>query len=111
MYLLTPGSGPKRLSSALASAGISAPGNTEKVFSVYPNPFSSQVYVLVENGNSKEVMLTVEDIAGRTVYRTKDEETGSDYSKTMDLSTLPQGVYFLVIKTENERKVEKIIKL
>lgn len=66
-------------------------------FSVYPNPFHSEIRIHV----STKQMIEVVDLKGQTVYR-QNVNAGNDL---LMLSFLPKGMYFL--KAENE--IRKIV--
>ena len=68
-------------------------------FSVSPNPTSG---ILNINTNSTIDAIRIYDISGRNVLNTK--------SKSIDLSSLQNGIYILKIKTNGIVKTKKIIK-
>lgn len=75
-----------------------------------PNPASSTVtfgYTLPESGSVK---LSVTDMLGRNVWQSPNEEMSSGvHSVTVDVSTLPTGVYYYTLstpKTSLTRKLE-----
>jgi hypothetical protein len=71
--------------------------------SVFPNPAKSDVSI-ISNSTIKSIQLF--DIQGRILSTTIVDEVSSN----MDVSSYPNGVYFLKITTEKGSKVEKIIK-
>jgi len=85
--------------------------NTEKydVFSnliIYPNPNNGIVAISGINF-SDNVKIKVMDISGRIIQQ-------KNYSQTekieLDLRSVQQGTYFIVLETENQKIVRKIIK-
>jgi hypothetical protein len=70
----------------------------QNLFKVYPNPTSQ--WVIVESTNSTQTNFEVEitDICGKKINRY--EYTNSTLK--IDLSNIPNGVYFYQIKTNNQ---------
>ncbi|TLX77471.1 T9SS type A sorting domain-containing protein [Labilibacter sediminis] len=76
------------------------------VFSCYPNPFSDKLTISLNNeANHTAIMLY--DITGTLVWNTKRQ---SFLSETINLSSLSNGVYLLIIKTESATEKRKIFK-
>ncbi len=70
---------------------------------IYPNPASS--LLTVETNFSDIVTYTIEDVSGRKVQHGEFLSVG-----LLDVSTLAQGLYFLVVKVENSPLTKKILK-
>ena len=80
---------------------------TETGISVYPNPFSTHVTISYKNaGDLMGHTIRVYDIAGR-LFIVKMLTSQKTY---IDLSGLPNGIYFLKIEGSNPPKVFKLIK-
>ena len=73
-------------------------------FSVYPNPASSKINVVVENAEATQIILM--DASGRTV---KTIATEGAENHTIDISDLQAGIYFVNVRNENVSKVSKLI--
>lgn len=83
-------------------------GNKGLSFSIYPNP-TKGIFRIVFNENilsKKTIRLT--DMNGKTVSIVGDFE-GLDHID-IDISTLPNGLYFCVINSENNTSSFKIVK-
>lgn len=72
-------------------------------FSIYPNPAKS--YVVIESGNSRPKMLTLQDITGKTV-KTKYFE---NMSYQIDVGNLASGIYHIILKSEGTQHIEKMV--
>ncbi|MDR3705342.1 MAG: leucine-rich repeat domain-containing protein [Paludibacteraceae bacterium] len=83
------------------TAGL--PTNTIEAINLYPNPATDGFNISGLNGVS--CMITIIDASGKTVL-TK-EIMGNQY---VAISELPQGLYIVKIKTDNETIEKKIIK-
>jgi hypothetical protein len=75
--------------------------------SVYPNPFSSVVYVKLTGEMTGTVELKITDLAGKPVY-TKNRPVEEIIQ--IDLSPLYSGIYLLNIRKNNIQINCKIIK-
>lgn len=75
--------------------------------SVYPNPFSSVVYVKLNREMAGTVELKITDLAGKQVYT---ENRLADEIIQVDLSSLFRGIYLLNVRNNNIQINCKIIK-
>ena len=48
------------------------------------------------------------DAQGRAVL-SKESQTNGEFSETIDVASLPSGLYFLQISNTNQSKIEKIV--
>jgi hypothetical protein len=78
----------------------------EEVMKLYPNPSRGIVNIQASQYVGK-VTIQINDITGRVVYTLKDADF--DGEKTLDLSSLSQGIYILTMKGEGLNYVEKMI--
>ena len=72
--------------------------NGDSGFTITPNP--AKDFITITGANSKEI--SISDASGRTVLTTCNAK--------IDISTLPKGVYFVAITTNNNRELRKFIK-
>lgn len=80
---------------------------------VKPNPFSSSAVIRYTIANENNAMLEIYDISGRVVKTWKinnslDKEIIWS-GKNNNNQTVPYGVYFIKLQTENKHIVEKVI--
>lgn len=75
--------------------------------SVYPNPFSSVVYVNLSREITGSVELKITDLAGKAVH---NEKRPAEEITQVDLSSLLPGIYLLNIRINNIHINCKIIK-
>lgn len=77
-------------------------------FDVYPNPFNNEVTISFRSENSNSTEFIVRNILGQTLIHMRDDTPIR--SKTLNLSSLPSGIFLLEVKTDEERTVKKILK-
>lgn len=74
---------------------------------VSPNPAVNYLDVSV-TGYSEKYNVLLTDLNGKTVYQ---EQNVSESKKTIDVSSINEGMYCLIVTSDNDKKVKKIIKL
>ena len=75
--------------------------------SIYPNPTSSSTTIAL-SGVSGEVAITIVDMNGRVV-KSDSMSCEGDCVKTMEVSGLAQGAYFVRVNGENVNMVKKLV--
>ena len=95
-----------QMKGVIISTGLSTPTyeNDNKIY-FYPNPFSTFLTVLVED-NSVSKTFSIIDAVGNIVYVDLINNT----NKTIDLTFLKTGIYFVAIQTKEKRFTKVIIK-
>ena len=78
----------------------------EKVFSVYPNPFSSNLTVETSNFEGEEVKIQIQSILGKIVFKSNLNKS----NQKINLSNLKEGIYIMLIDTNNKNFTKKLIK-
>jgi hypothetical protein len=80
------------------------------VVSVYPNPINGIIILsgLSSITNDKTVTLAIVDNTGKTALLKKVERKIN--SVTVDLSSLSNGVYYIIIHADKERIVKRFVK-
>ena len=67
---------------------------------VYPNPSSGRVNLDISFLPQSGLMITVEDLAGRAVYKRTVQHQGGVFSHVLNLENLENGLYVISISTE-----------
>lgn len=85
------------------TTGISLDAKAEAAVSFYPNPASTQV----EISSSMQIeYVKVYDYFGKKIT----DQQVNNKKELLDISTLPNGIYLVEIKTESESIFKKLIK-
>ncbi|MFN4083232.1 MAG: T9SS type A sorting domain-containing protein [Bacteroidia bacterium] len=81
--------------------------NTE--VKVYPNPFSDELTVLINNSSNELLNITITDLSGKLI---KNEISKSNNGIVLlnDLTDLPKGAYILIIEAAGFKNTQKLIK-
>ena len=75
----------------------------------YPNPSSGKFtldFNLAEKGNTEVMILSTE---GKSVYSEELKDFTGKYSKEIDISASPKGIYFVKIRQGSHAQLKKII--
>ncbi len=91
-----------------ALAGIDQPDDDDASLTLYPNPASSEVSVIV-NAEPGEYRIDVVDMKGRIVNTQAMTLATNNGSITIDISTLARGTYFVKISNGDFKVVRKLI--
>ena len=83
-----------------------------RFFFVSPNPFSTNVFVQFFTERKNTVSLTLLDATGNIIHTLQQSNAAVEGENTLDLSLgdLPDGLYFLMLQTGEQREVTKIVK-
>lgn len=76
---------------------------------VYPNPTGAQLNLLFSRQQNKTVDIRITNTAGRLVQNQSFDMKEGNGKTVLDVSSLPAGVYFILISTGEELTTEKII--
>jgi hypothetical protein len=99
------------------NVGIEQLKNKNYEFRVYPNPTSGELFISGTGYGVRGTDIEIFDVFGRNVVganciRTDIKTDGRPENNEMviDISHLPNGIYFIQIQTETDKIVKKIIK-
>jgi hypothetical protein len=79
-------------------------------FSIFPNPTAKEVFVTLQKENLKEAHFTLTNTSGQIIYQADEIHLASSYTKMLDLTALPSGIYLIDILTDGQHITRKIIK-
>ena len=96
----------------IPSSGISNVTDRNKLLNIYPNPTTGDLYINLSAQNASNMLVHISDVNGRLlINNTYHANAGGTNSYTLDLSTLENGVYAIVITDDagNILKQDKVI--
>jgi hypothetical protein len=76
---------------------------------LYPNPANNELNVTINKLRNTEVTVIMTDILGNNVYFNKSV-SDYNYSKKVDLQSLPAGIYLVRVEFNNEINTTRVIK-
>jgi lysyl endopeptidase len=94
----------------ISTVGINE-NNTNYVLNLFPNPSEDLIYLNLSYGESTQ-NLTIEllDIRGALIEQLVNDNVHAVFTTTLDVSALPQGVYFVKVSADNFQPVRKVVK-
>jgi hypothetical protein len=82
---------------------------TELDMEVYPNPSNGQFNIVVNENTSDNFRIAVFNISGQLVYQS-EFNAGQESRKTINITNLSDGVYYLQVRSDKAIKVIKLLK-
>ncbi|MCD4744929.1 MAG: lamin tail domain-containing protein, partial [Bacteroidales bacterium] len=76
---------------------------------IFPNPNNGKFFIKIDFVESSEFEITVYNILGKKVFEKQNIMTGTQNKNMIDTGKLPEGVYFVHLKTKFNTYSEKII--
>jgi hypothetical protein len=80
----------------------------EQNIAIYPNPFTSDVYIDCSTLSGGQVTIVVSNVAGQQLIERSISNTGQ--IEKVDLSSLPKGMYFVNVTSDTGTTTVKVIK-
>jgi len=80
---------------------------TQKI-NLYPNPATNELTIEIDEDGYFNVGITLLNVLGEVVYFSPGENIGR--KKTIDISALATGIYFVELNIDGNRVVEKVVK-
>jgi hypothetical protein len=77
---------------------------------IYPNPSTNEITLAFEQTYSENTKITIQNVLGQTVYSESFKSNTGNQLKTLDISNLQNGVYFIQLKNQNKIYSTKFIK-
>ncbi len=84
------------------------PLKREDSFRVYPNPASDKITVEFENERTGNVMISIIDVNGRRVVYESVSKHSVNLKHEIDLSSLAPGFYFIEVRDDRQRLMERV---
>lgn len=78
-------------------------------YSIYPNPATDQVTLLLDYPQNESVNVTIYNLSGQQVYQNTLNLTKGVNQKQLQLNNLNQGIYILNINNEKFNNSQKLI--
>jgi len=76
---------------------------------ISPNPASDFLMVRAYNSSSQQVELLLTDMTGKSLYRDSFSAQEGNFEKSIDVSSLNSGMYFLTVKSAEGKATRKVI--
>lgn len=77
---------------------------------IYPNPTEKMLFFHLKGQKSSKFAYSLRDINGKLIYYVEEASVPFEETVSLDLSTLPTGLYLLRVQHEDYQWVRKILK-
>lgn len=84
-------------------------GNDFEDLSVYPNPSNGNFSVKFKGNTNEELTIKLFDAMGKEVMVEKEISGAKEFSKSIDVSGLKKGVYFLQLTQGKKAQMKKVV--
>ncbi|HEU4716757.1 MAG TPA: T9SS type A sorting domain-containing protein, partial [Bacteroidia bacterium] len=88
--------------SANSESGVEDPGGGPPGLAVFPNPAQNSVSVRMDMLHDNSVVISVTDLSGQVVSERKETNVSGTYERTLDLSSLAGGIYFIRVQVDDQ---------
>jgi hypothetical protein len=78
--------------------------------SVFPNPANNSITIQFAEKNTENISLKFINVTGQIIHEENASVLSGKFSKVLDISTLPKGIYLLQIGSENGSIQQKVVK-
>jgi len=75
---------------------------------IFPNPSNGKFELVINDFNILHATLKIIDITGKLVYSSQIVAQTAEYRKRFNLK-LNSGFYYVIVSSNNHRKVKKIV--
>jgi hypothetical protein len=96
---------------ALVNTAIISVDNPDNRLQIMPNPFTRSFRIKIDSNAGDEVMITIYDQTGKTVFEISDNIIAGENILTVKPENLPAGYYTLKLKGKSILKAARIIKI
>ena len=90
-----------RTASEIILANCVEPEVGEPDVQAYPNPFSGELTLVLDNFENRPATIEVYDMLGKLVYTYKVDSPQNSYQKVLNLSNLPASTYSIRVSTND----------
>lgn len=94
---------------AISQVGIDDQIISENDLKVFPNPASSFINISLENVRAQKLQLMIYDPTGRLVLSEEKLNLQGPYTKSVDLTSLPKGIFIVNLAIDHQLISRKII--
>lgn len=95
---------------ATIALGVNDKFNKENSFVVYPNPTNSNMFLMLNLKQNKELVFEIYDVTGKLISSEKQNQNAGNTTKLIETTNLDVGIYFLKITGNKINFSQKIIK-
>jgi len=77
---------------------------------IYPNPAADELHITATQLAGMEITVTLTSVTGSTIMQTTMQPAGSSQEATLDIKSLPAGIYLAKVTAGGQQYVAKVVK-
>jgi hypothetical protein len=81
----------------------------ENQFLLYPNPSDGTIHIILKDFPGNDVKISIINIEGQTLLYKTIYSDENEFHKILNLTTLPKGLYFVIVNTNQKLLVKKLV--
>ena len=81
------------------------------VLSIFPNPAKDEIKIEYNFTASEKIKIKLYSVNGSEMFSLEETTEEGAFSKSIDLSEIPSGIYFMTIESASVNEKRKIVKL
>jgi hypothetical protein len=89
--------------------GIASKSVVPMVVNIIPNPASGLFKLVTQGVGARTFVVTITNISGEIVYTDINRSSLQDYSKVIDISNYPKGIYMVGVRIEDQSVTKKLV--
>ena len=89
--------------------GIEEQNQAVEALTIFPNPASNQLNLSFVSPNNTNPKIEIYNVVGKNMYNENLTDFSGNYTKTINIESWAEGIYFLKITSSNGISVKKII--
>ena len=94
----------------VTSTGVEQLNGSDGQLSFYPNPAKDKMTIQLNFDEQKKVEIHLINAIGEQIYSFTENNAGTAYRKTINVSKYENGIYFLECIVDGEKTVTKLVK-
>ena len=89
--------------------GIPSTSSVGFGISILPNPSNGIFNLVVRGVKDMDTRVQITDLTGKTIFQDQERPVSLEYTKTVDVSGFPKGIYMVKVQTDMQSVTKKLV--
>jgi hypothetical protein len=89
--------------------GVASDAIVDFDVSMLPNPATGIFNLVIRGVKDMDLIVTITDLTGKTIFRNQDRPIAQEYSKAIDITSFPKGIYMVKVQTDIQSITKKLV--
>ena len=76
---------------------------------VVPNPSNGSFNLVIHGAKDTDTRVTISDLTGKTIFQDQDRPALQEFSKAIDITGFPKGIYMVKVQTDSQSTTKKLV--